>query len=233
MPFTVQATFLLRLTASNSKYLLQVYHESTVYNDRNLVELRTLSVKGSVSEVSYSYDNAGSLAAVDTNDVKWRFARDGARETVDFGFGQSRFDLEFGERIAAVNDKFPVDYDERGNQVSRHNFSFQFNGLGQLTAVEDKEGLKASFLFDELDRVMVHKEDSGETVEYFYAIREKPFLVTQARHSSRGVFGFYYDERDHLFAVKHRNEMFYVICDKAGTPEIVFNSTGGVEVSSF
>ena len=149
------------------------------------------------------------------------------------------------ERISRISGKFGITYDENGNLVARHNFTFQYDVFGRIEKVMNNEVVVATMFYhnsidksttsqnNKLIMMIRYDESRQEIIQYFYGNRDNPFQVTAVFSSLHGWVKLYYDDKDRLFSISQRNatnatfnNLYYIITDISGTPTHVLNSTG-------
>ncbi len=119
--------------------------------------------------------------------MTWSYTYDsnGNMQSADFGVGQTKNDIEFGERISRVAGEFPVHYDDNGNLISRHGFYFAYYPNGLLKSISSaEEGLLIKFYYIKERLVAQAKMDTNETLQYFYGPKGH---LTHVYSSKRGI----------------------------------------------
>ena len=153
------------------------------------------------------------------------------------------------ERISKISGKFEISYDENGNLVSRHNFTFQYDVFGRIQKVFNNGKCEATMFYQSLEEtptklqkaillmIIRHGESEQEIIQYFYGNRDQPFQITAVYSTLRGWTKLYYDDKSRLFSMLQRNPtisngttLYYIITDISGTPTHILNSTGKFSV---
>ena len=117
---------------------------------------------------------------------KHEYDVDGNPVNIDFGIGETSRRFESGDRVAEILGA-KVSYDGSGRQTGRHNVTFVYNDFSQLVEVRRHDATLTTFHYDADGRLALKiSVDGSDTETYFYAIEDRPSLVTHVHSTRRG-----------------------------------------------
>uniref|UniRef100_A0A671NEQ1 Teneurin-1-like n=1 Tax=Sinocyclocheilus anshuiensis TaxID=1608454 RepID=A0A671NEQ1_9TELE len=194
-----------------------------------------IGVDNNITRYAYEYDADGQLQTVAINDrPQWRYSYDLNGNINLLSHGNSarltplRYDLR--DRITRLGE---IQYrtDEDGFLRLRGNLLFDYGSNGLLLGAYDRDsGQRVWYRYDGLGRRVASRHSDGSQLQFFYADLTEPTRVTHLyNHSSSEITSLYYDLQGHLIAMEMSSgEEFYIACDNAGTPLVIFSSRGHV-----
>ena len=201
-----------------------------VYNsDNRLGSRRVLDQEGRTSEEQYVYTGDGQLEEV-MGPTNYNLKYDENGNLVTFGEADQNSNLIYGagDRVEAFGRK-KVSYEENGFVRSVENVKFHHNGLAQLTEVLTERGVRVSYYYDQLGRLLAWTDSTSLITQYFYTDPLKPHLLTYVHNPRNDMTQkLSYDSNDHLIMIETADETLYVACDQLGSPVLVFKSNGNV-----
>ena len=173
-------------------------------------------LEDSVKESRFKYDSLGNLISM----------------TSPLQAEKDILNYDAWGRLLRIND-FKLIYDDLGriltipSSYGRDIRHFAYTSCGDLvksaraTSSRDRSAkVEVKYYYDHLGRLTGRRDDLGNSTQYFYALPDRPYLVS---HIYRPVTGqlttLVYDDLDRLiFADVSGRGSFYVVCDRAGSP---------------
>ena len=200
------------------------------YNEDNKLKSRTvLDHEGRTSEEQYVYTRDGQLAEV-MGPTNYNFKYDENGNLVTFGQADQNSNLIYGngDRVEAFGRK-KVIYDENGFVRAVDNEKFLHNGLGQLTELVTGRGVRVSYYYDQLGRLVAWTDSTSLTTQYFYTNPLRPHQLTYVHNPRNDMTQkLSYDANDHLIMIETSDETLHVACDHLGSPVLLFKPNGNV-----
>ena len=133
-------------------------------------------------------------------------------------------------RLLKIND-FHLTYDDLGRILrspgsTGHTRQFTYIPGTDLvdsavrSDLRDRPVVRVTYYYDHLSRLIGRKDDLGNSSQYFYALPDRPYLVSHVYKPESGqLTTLIYDDIDRLlFADVTGRGSFYVVCDRAASP---------------
>ncbi|XP_037506550.1 teneurin-m isoform X1 [Rhipicephalus sanguineus] len=178
---------------------------------------------------NFSYDADGQLTEMLGKD-HWRFSYDAGGNIVTMQYMGNKIEIlhDAGDHVLRFGET-PFVVDGRGFVVQRGEERFAYNTRGQLVrAQRPRRGrYEVRYFYDARSRLAMRKDHLGNLTQFFYADPARPTLVTHVYNNADGRgMTLLYDERGFLVQLRVNRDSFYVACDQAGSPTLVFDRHG-------
>lgn len=211
----------------------EVYRLNGVYNNRGLMESKTITLPDETIKYSYIYDGDGQLKTVtrssgvegttvenysyDLNKNLTSREVTGSAATIHV-IG----DFDQLEKVGNVSYK----YDADGQLSQRGNDTFYYTVKGELLeAAIDGEVIR--YGYDALGRRTSRVSDEG-TTQYLYGNPKDQNQVTHSVDPSGVVTAYLYGPGGQIMAIERNNQRYYIITDQVGTPERIYDEAGSL-----
>ena len=200
--------------------------------DLDLISARSISLaRGSPTSEAYEYSPDLSLETVKSEvgqDYHYAFDVNGNVVSVRKAEKETNFVLDGGDRIAMVNGKDYVSYDERGYVVKRGETRYHYNVFGQMVSAYEPNRFSVTFYYDDIGRIIAKRDHRNNVVQFAYANPYNNASVTHIHYpkAAKTYHMIYEEESGHLIAMDTPESRYYIGTDQLGSPIAVFDSKG-------
>ena len=210
------------------QYRLKLEYKASL----DLVSAKSISLaKGSPISEAYDYTQDLSLKSVKFEagqDWSYGFDVNGNIISAKHGEKSTNYVFDGGDRIAMVNNKEYVIYDDRGFVVKRGNTNYNYNVFGQMESAYEAGRFAIRFYYDHNGRIIAKRDHRGNVVQFLYANPYKQNMVTHVHYpkASRTYHLIYDEDSEHLIALDTPENRYYIGTDHMGSPMAVFDAKG-------
>ena len=150
-----------------------------------------------LQELKYIYDDDGQLEVASMDRAEFRYAYDDNGNLLSSDLSgslteRSSFEYNnFGRISRQKGQRFFHEYDSLGRVVvDRHRNRLSYETGDRLSTVDValEKGLRVTYFYDHLGRLCGRKDTAENSTQYFYALPDKPYLVSHVYTSRAGKF---------------------------------------------
>ena len=139
----------------------------------------------------------------------------------NFGQISTNYAYEAGERISITGQGNQILYNENGQLIRKMGYDFQYYSNGFLKSIiYEKTNQTIHHFMYKNNQLILHMKPN-EILKYYYHMDK----IMATYSNDTGLFSkFYYDDNNHVFAMKTNQTTYYITTDLNGTPTSVFNT---------
>ncbi|XP_023229639.1 teneurin-m-like isoform X2 [Centruroides sculpturatus] len=210
----------------------EVFRMEIQYDSRNSVtqsKMYTSHAPTKSTVQNFSYDEDGQLIEMVGGD-HWKFTYDENGNLVTMQYMGNRIDIlhDIGDRIVSFGDT-PYVVDGKGFVIQRGEEGFSYNTRGELVRASRNGKYEVLYYYDAKGRLSVRKDHFGNVTQFFYAIPDRPQLVTHVYNNADGrILSIVYDDTDAPIYLTVNKDSYYVASDHNGSPLFIFDKAGEV-----
>ncbi|MDQ6423553.1 fibronectin type III domain-containing protein [Paenibacillus sp. LHD-117] len=213
----------------------EVYRVEYMYNDRNLIESKTVVSAEGTSVTKYEYDTNAQLTKVTTTGPDGEIIQ---AETYSYDSNRNRVSRDATDRGVETSvygsydrlqmvGEVPYSYDEDGNVTGRGEDTFVYGERGELLSAT-VEQTSYTYTYDALGRRVARESSHGESTVYLYGNPLDPLQLSAVVDPDGAVTTYYYDEAGVLIALEQGDQRYYVVSDSVNTPLMIVVESGNI-----
>lgn len=220
-----------------SKVSSSLFDKDYRYNKRNLLEL----ISGDIfTPYKYEYDAAGRVTLEDdlSSDRYYRYGYDdnGNRDVMGSSYtSDSQLNYSRSNRLQSVETGSSIrsfDYDSNGSLIRTPSRKYEYDSFGRMSGMEwvsSAFDVRAEYAYNFSNlrvKKTIHSEDLGHHEEYRYLYDQSGRLVAETDASGENLNTIYIYFRGELTGFYRNGELFSVVNDQVGRPELVIAEDG-------
>ena len=195
-------------------------------------------INDSIQINRYKYDDDGQLIGISSNsNVESKMEYDAMGNMITISriknlkrLVDRRFEYKDGRFLQHTNNqKYFSEYDDYGRLVVDKNQQRMTYDSNDLLIRVHNHDFEIFYHYDHLGRMVGRKDSLENSTQYFYAIPNKPYLISHIYKNRDGMLiSLVYDHEDRLIFSRINDRKYYVVTDRLGSPIYFLTPTGKV-----